>query len=80
MEQFETTNGFSKKVEPHADAVALHFMYYNFLRIHASLFSIPAMAAGVADKLWEIAGIVTMIEANQAEKLVVRGPYNERAV
>jgi hypothetical protein len=47
------TNGFSKKVEAHANAVALRFMYYNFVRIHATLRMTPAMAAGVTDKLWE---------------------------
>lgn len=72
------TNGFSKKVEAHANAVALHFMYYNFVRIHASLRMTPAMAAGVTDKLWEIADIVTLIEAKEAEKPVVRGPYKKR--
>lgn len=41
------TNAFSKKVENHAHAVALHFMYYNFGRIHKTLRITPAMAAGV---------------------------------
>lgn len=45
------TNGFSKKVEAHANAVALHFMYYNFCRIHSKLRTTPAMAACVADRL-----------------------------
>jgi hypothetical protein len=71
------TNGFSKKVEAHANAVALHFMYYNFVRIHASLRMTPAMAAGVTDKLWEIADIVALIEAKEAEKPTVRGPYKK---
>lgn len=73
------TNGFSKKVEAHANAVALHFMYYNFVRIHKTLRVTPAMAAGVTDKLWEIADIVALIEAKEAEKPVVRGPYKKRA-
>lgn len=54
------TNGFSKKVENHAHAVALHFMYYNFGRIHKTLRVTPAMEAGLADHVWtleEIAGL-----------------------
>jgi len=56
------TNAFSKKVENHAYAVALHMMYYNFVRIHKSLRITPAMAAGVSDRLWEIGDIVSLIE------------------
>jgi len=41
------TNAFSKKVENHAYAMAMHFMYYNFVRIHKALKVTPAMAAGV---------------------------------
>lgn len=48
---------------------------HNFVRIHASLRMTPAMAAGVTDKLWEIADIVALIEAKEAEKPMVRGPY-----
>lgn len=54
------TNGFSKKVENHAHAVALHFMYYNFGRIHKSLRITPAMAAGVADHVWSLAEIAEL--------------------
>ncbi len=59
------TNAFSKKAENLAAAVSLHFMYYNFGRVHASLANpypqTPAMAAGVADHVWalkEIAGLL----------------------
>ncbi len=45
------TNAFSKKLENHCHAIAMHFMHYNFCRVHASLPGTPAMAAGVADKL-----------------------------
>lgn len=45
------TNGFSKMIEQHANAVALHFMYYNFVKIHSTLRITQAMAAGVTDKL-----------------------------
>ncbi len=48
------TNAFSKKIENHAATVALHYMYYNFCRIHGSLSVTPAMAAGVSDDIWVI--------------------------
>ncbi len=71
------TNAFSKKVENHAYAVALHMMYYNFVRIHSTLRMTPAMAAGVSDRLWEIGDIVKLIEDAET-KLGKRGPYNKR--
>jgi hypothetical protein len=57
------TNAFSKKVENHACAVALHAMYYNFVRIHQTLKVTPAMAAGVTDRLWEMNDVVEPLEA-----------------
>ena len=60
------TNAFSKKVENHAHAVALHFMHYNFVRIHGSLRVTPAMAAGVTDRLWEIEDIVRIADEYEA--------------
>lgn len=45
------TNAFSKKLENHCHAIAMHYFYYNFCRVHSSVKGIPAMAAGVADKL-----------------------------
>ena len=71
------TNAFSKKVENHAYAVALHFCYYNFVRIHKTLRMTPAMAAGVSDRLWEIGDIVKLIEANEAAQPTKRGPYKK---
>jgi IS1 family transposase len=56
------TNAFSKKVENHAAAIALHTMYYNFVRIHQTLKVTPAMAAGVTDKLWGMEDLVAMLE------------------
>ncbi len=56
------TNAFSKKAENIAHAVSLHFMYYNFCRIHQSLRCSPAMAAGVTDTLWEIEDIVKLLD------------------
>lgn len=55
------TNGFSKKLHNHENAVALHFMYYNFARIHQTLRVTPAMAAGVANHVWSIEGIVGLL-------------------
>ena len=73
------TNAFSKKLENHAHHVALHFMYYNFCRIHQTLKVTPAMAAGVTDKLWEIGDIVRLIE-EAAPKPKPRGPYKKRTM
>jgi hypothetical protein len=56
------TNGFSKKVENHIHAIALHFMHYNFVRIHKSLRCTPAMEAGVSKKLWSIEDIVALLD------------------
>jgi hypothetical protein len=46
------TNGFSKKVENHAAAVALWFAYYNFFRVHQTLRVTPAMEAALSDHAW----------------------------
>jgi hypothetical protein len=62
------TNAFSKKIENHAAAVALYFMYYNFARIHKTLRCSPAMAACVDNRLWEIKDIVAMIDAYEQKK------------
>jgi IS1 family transposase len=60
------TNAFSKKVENHAHAVALFALYYNFVRIHKTLRTTPAMAAKVTSRLWEIGDIVEVLEAWEA--------------
>jgi hypothetical protein len=56
------TNGFSKKVENHMHAIAIHYMYYNFARIHKSLRCSPAMEAGVSKTLWSIGDIVALMD------------------
>src|SRR5205823_3286594 len=48
------THAFSKKVENHAAMVAIHFLYYNFARIHKTLRITPAMAAGLSDRVWSL--------------------------
>ena len=72
------TNAFSKKIEHHNYAVALHFMYYNFARIHKSLRVSPAMAAGLTTRLWDVADIVDLLDA--AEEAPKRpATYRKRA-
>lgn len=66
------TNGFSKKIENHACAVALHAMYYNFIRLHQTIKTTPAMAAGVTDRLWEMTDLVEMIESFEARQLAAK--------
>ncbi len=56
------TNGFSKKAENLMHAVSLHFMYYNFVRIHQSLRVTPAMEAGVSDHVWSIEDIARLTD------------------
>jgi IS1 family transposase len=60
------TNAFSKKMANHAHAMALHFLYYNFVRIHQTLRTTPAMAAGVTKRLWEMTDVVDVLEAWEA--------------
>jgi IS1 family transposase len=60
------TNAFSKKMENHAHSVALFAMYYNFVHIHKTLRTTPAMAAKVTERLWEIGDIVDVLEAWEA--------------
>ena len=55
------TNAFGKKVENHMQSVALHFMYYNFVRIHKTLRMTPAMGAGISDKVWEVEDLVAIL-------------------
>lgn len=55
------TNAFSKKVENLEHALALHFMYYNFARVHQTIRVTPAMAAGVADHIWSVGEIVALL-------------------
>lgn len=71
------TNGFSKKVENHAHAVALHFMYYNFGRIHKTLRVTPAMQAGIADRIWSLEEIAALVPEPVAKK---RGPYKKKTI
>ncbi len=62
------TNAFSKRVENHANAVALFFLYYNFCRIHQTLRVTPAMEAGICDTLYDIDWIVEMADRARADR------------
>jgi len=66
------TNGFSKSLDHHIAAVALHFMYYNFVRIHQTLRVTPAMASGVSERVWEIADVVELVEAEESRQAAAR--------
>lgn len=55
------TNGFSKKIENHEAAIALHFMHYNFCRIHTTLRVTPAIEAGLANHVWSIEDLVGLL-------------------
>jgi hypothetical protein len=69
------TNAFSKKAANHCHAVALHFMFYNFAKIHKTLRVTPAMAAGVTDHVWTFEEIAALAPEPEAKK---RGPYKKR--
>jgi IS1 family transposase len=72
------TNAFSKKTENLAAAVALHFMHYNFVRVHQTLKTTPAVAAGITDHVWKLPELVALLEG--AENVPTkRGSYKPRA-
>jgi IS1 family transposase len=60
------TNAFAKKVDNLHHSVALHYMWYNFARVHKTLRVTPAMEAGIADHVWGIEEIVALLESNRA--------------
>lgn len=76
------TNAFSKKVENHAAAVALHFAHYNYCRVHQALSGpnkpkrTPAMAAGVTDHVWTLDELIGLLEAAEATP-IKRGSYSK---
>jgi IS1 family transposase len=74
------TNAFSKKVENHAHSVAIHFMHYNFVRIHQTLRVTPAMAAGLTTKLWDLTDMARVIEEWEARRVAERVALGERLV
>ena len=74
----QLTNANSKKLESHALSMTLHYMHYNFCRIHKNLRVTPAMAAGVTDRVWDMTDVAALIAAQEAP-VAKRGPYKKRA-
>jgi IS1 family transposase len=74
------TNGFSKKAENHAHAVALHYMHYNYCRIHQSLRVTPAMEAGLADHVWSIEELIALLPKPTVSKSTIDRDLFRRAL
>lgn len=72
------TNAFSKKMENHIHSLAIYFMVSNFVRIHKSIKTTPALQAGITDKLWSMTDIAALVEAKEATP-AKRGNYKPRA-
>ena len=58
------TNAFSKKLDNHIAAIALHYMHYNFCRVHQTLRVTPAMEAGIADHVWSIGQVADLLHTH----------------
>lgn len=71
------TNGFSKQLENRLHMLPLHFVHYNFVRVHKSIRMTPAMAAGVTDTLRDMTWLAEMVEAS-LPKSGKRGPYRRK--
>jgi IS1 family transposase len=61
------TNAFSKKLENHRHSIALHFMHYNFCRIHQTLRVTPAMAAGLTNHVWELHELAALVSTSSSK-------------
>jgi hypothetical protein len=71
------TNGFSKKFENHCHALAIYFVWYNWIRLHKTLRTTPAMAAGLTHKLMDWAEVVAMIENRELQMKIDRAERPE---
>jgi IS1 family transposase len=67
------TNAFSKKLENHVASIAIHYMHYNFCRVHQTLRVTPAMEAGISDHVWTIGELVGILDA---KALPIQAPEN----
>jgi IS1 family transposase len=73
------TNGFSKKIENHMHAIALHYMYYNYCRVHKTLRVTPAMEAGLTDHVWDVEDLITLIPKPAVSKSTIDRDLLRRA-
>ena len=62
------TNAFSKSIDSHKAALAIHFAHYNFCRIHQTLRCTPAMQAGLTDRVWELEDLLPQTEQPPAQQ------------
>jgi hypothetical protein len=62
---------FSKKLANHEVSIALHFMHYNFARVHQTLRVTPAMEAGIADHVWSLEEIVKLLDIPHRDPIVI---------
>ena len=62
------SNGFSRKLRNHAAATALNYFAYNFIQIHSTLRTSPAMAAGITNRLWDVADLVALWESYEKQE------------
>ncbi|MDP4200373.1 MAG: IS1 family transposase [Bacteroidota bacterium] len=72
------TNGYSKKIENLEAAVALHYMFYNYIRVHQTLGTTPAVSAGLTDKVWSFEDLISMFESFQFERKIA-APKKKKA-
>jgi len=74
------TNAFSKKVENHAHSVTLHYMFYNYCRIHQTLKVTPAMEAGLTDHVWNIANLVALLPKPTVKRSTIESDMLRKAL
>jgi hypothetical protein len=73
------TNAFSKKLDNHAYAVAVHFMYCNYVKIHGTLRVTPAVEAKLTDHVWSLEEMLRALDSHLPKAAKKRGPYNKRS-
>jgi transposase InsO family protein len=72
------TNGFSKRLEHHAAAISLYVSFYNFCRVHEALRTTPAVALGIADRVWTVGDLLDAALATQPIASITTAPDRRR--